>query len=446
MLFIFTSTIFGILFIFLVPPINNIDEPSHFYRAYQLSEGKIIGQKISNEKRLSGGKLPSGLTTLWNDYGYIRNETQAKTTIKNIKDSFIKKIDLNNRSNIEFNNTVVYPPLSYAPQAIGILLARCIYPSTLLMLYTGRLFNLIFWIICIYFSIKLLPVGKWVLFVLALFPMTLTLSTSLSADGPILAMSSLLISIILHIILEIKMISNRQLILLTIPILALSMMKLPYAALGLFFFAIPKEKFPKKFPKYTYITILGATTISLIAIWQILSSKTHVELLPYTSVPGQIHTMLTQPLIFIRALLMIPFEGRLDGTFIQFFGTMGWADVNFPLWLVFWGYLSLILSILLIKEPFSRKIRITSFSTLSVVVIATVASIYITWLPPGKEFVDTLWGRYFIPESLLLISCIGGIFKLDNESRKNAKIFIAISMPMILCFVSYFVYFRFYVK
>ncbi|MER3433396.1 MAG: hypothetical protein C4288_08190 [Leptolyngbya sp. ERB_1_1] len=41
--FLILSLIFGMMFIIALAPFQSPDEPAHFYRAYQLSEGKIIG-------------------------------------------------------------------------------------------------------------------------------------------------------------------------------------------------------------------------------------------------------------------------------------------------------------------------------------------------------------------------------------------------------------------
>ncbi|HYP51380.1 MAG TPA: hypothetical protein VEQ34_10595, partial [Pyrinomonadaceae bacterium] len=50
--------IFGLLFVFLTPPALVGDEPNHFFRAYQISDGVIIGEK---REHLSGGWIPKSV-------------------------------------------------------------------------------------------------------------------------------------------------------------------------------------------------------------------------------------------------------------------------------------------------------------------------------------------------------------------------------------------------
>src|SRR4051812_35126073 len=56
--FLAVSLIFGICFILLTPPFQVPDEFSHFFRAWQISEGRILSEKTNNR---AGGELPLSL-------------------------------------------------------------------------------------------------------------------------------------------------------------------------------------------------------------------------------------------------------------------------------------------------------------------------------------------------------------------------------------------------
>lgn len=58
--FIVFGVIFGIAFSFITPPFQVPDEYNHFYRAFQISELKVIAERRQN---LVGGFLPESLAT-----------------------------------------------------------------------------------------------------------------------------------------------------------------------------------------------------------------------------------------------------------------------------------------------------------------------------------------------------------------------------------------------
>jgi len=444
-LFLWIAGVFGLLFVFLVPPTQNIDEPSHFHRAYELSEGRVVGKVFDQHARVAGDSLPSGLEILVHDFGYMIHGPGNKTNIPRLTEHLFTPVDATKRQTVEFNNTVVYPPLSYLPQAIGIFVARLVLPSATAMVYAARLANFALWLGAMYMALRLLPVGKWALFVFALFPMMLTQATSVSADAPILAVVALLVATTLYII-ERRRMSIKQLWVLAALVLVLALMKLPYMLLGLIVLAIPAAAFPAQFRKQRFLALCGAVGVTLVIGWAIMSRQAHVELLPYTSVPDQIHFLLHRPWVFAKAALLAPFQGRLDNTMQQFYGVMGWGDVHFPLWLTLWGYLLLGLGLLVspVATFLKTRTRLWLLGVSALTSLATILLLYITWLPPGSPVLDTLWGRYFLAPAILFIPAVCGIITLDEASAQRVRLFIALSTPVMLSIVTAAVVARFY--
>ena len=46
--YLYIALIFGILFVFIVPPFQSPDEDSHFKKAYQVSKGKLYPEVKKN--------------------------------------------------------------------------------------------------------------------------------------------------------------------------------------------------------------------------------------------------------------------------------------------------------------------------------------------------------------------------------------------------------------
>ncbi|MDR3291632.1 MAG: DUF2142 domain-containing protein [Methanobrevibacter sp.] len=86
-----------------------------------------------------------------------------------------------------------YMPLPYLGVAFVIKIGELLNSSLLALMYFGRLINLLIYTIIVYFSIKILPTGKYVFLLLALMPMSLYVASSISADSLNLALSFFII-------------------------------------------------------------------------------------------------------------------------------------------------------------------------------------------------------------------------------------------------------------
>ena len=85
--------------------------------------------------------------------------------------------------------TVQTTPLAYVPQALGMTLARVLGFGSMGLLFLGRFMNLVFYVAMTYLAMKRLPFGKEVLFGVALLPMTLHLTGSMSYDTVIMGLA-----------------------------------------------------------------------------------------------------------------------------------------------------------------------------------------------------------------------------------------------------------------
>ncbi len=119
--FLFCGLLFGLIFLIITPPFQTPDELSHFYRAYQISEGDFIG--INKDHRV-GGYLPVSLADSYLPFRYIRRHEHVKTSWSIIRKQFENKLNEENRKFVDFPNTGMYSFVSYIPQASGIFIVR----------------------------------------------------------------------------------------------------------------------------------------------------------------------------------------------------------------------------------------------------------------------------------------------------------------------------------
>ncbi len=105
-IFLIISFIFGLLFIFFIPPFQGNDEVNHFSRAYQLSQFRIISQK-HNEK--VGDYLPASIDTLYeiSRYETIRKNRNSKQSFSDISHMLNIKTNKESIKFVDFANTSI---------------------------------------------------------------------------------------------------------------------------------------------------------------------------------------------------------------------------------------------------------------------------------------------------------------------------------------------------
>lgn len=192
-IFVLFALVFGFFILLFTPPFYGFDESLHFWRAYQISEEHIVSERQND---LIGGTLPKSLLSSEQFVYQNFRHPDGKLSFLNYPSVNIP-LDKDVRIFINFPNSALYSPIPYIPQAIGMFIGRVLNQSPLVLMYLGRFFNLAFWIVLVYFSIKTTPVFKNVFFLLALTPIILFQSASLSADAITNGLSILLISLFL---------------------------------------------------------------------------------------------------------------------------------------------------------------------------------------------------------------------------------------------------------
>ncbi len=174
--------VFGVLYVFLIPPFQSPDEPNHFLRAYQISEGHLFPEKT--DARL-GGVLPRSLDQLVDTFAYLKNNYDSRLSTSSLQYAASIALNSEDRQFHDFVNTAIYAPLGYLPQSLGIFIARIFGGGPLQMFYAARLFNFFAWLGLLAMTLRLLPAFAQIHIALGALPATLVMSAS--ANGEILS-------------------------------------------------------------------------------------------------------------------------------------------------------------------------------------------------------------------------------------------------------------------
>lgn len=158
--FIFSILTFGIFSTFLTFPLTNGDEGYHLSRSYTIFS-RNMPQSMETEtlRAIETKNIEPDQTN--NDFSLNYFFSHTLTDVE--KDTFTLNFQ-------QENNITAKIDLGHLPAALGILIARYIYPSYGVMMVFARIANLIFFSICLFFIIKHSNAGKWSLVMLFSVP------------------------------------------------------------------------------------------------------------------------------------------------------------------------------------------------------------------------------------------------------------------------------------
>lgn len=420
-IFIVIAVTFGLLFALIIAPFHAEAEHQHFYRSYQISEGKIIADKQivdcyghQFETYLAsttcvGGMLPKSiLTTAKITAGIqIRQTPLKKQNIKDVIALLNLPLDSNNRIFIRFPNASLYFPLPYFPQALGMAIGRIFNFSPLVLLYLGRIVNLLIWLLLVYLAIKITPIYKWLLVLLALTPMSLYQAASLSADALTNGLAFLLIAFIFKSAFKQQQITKLNLLVIVLLSLLLSLSKLAYWSIIFLFLVIPVKNFARK--RQYFLTFIGVSVLSLAAVisWLIITQHLNVPLrldAPNVSTGERFIYIVNHPwklLFLIGNTLYVYGLNYLE----QFIGGLGWGETKLPLWHVV-SYGLVLVGVALYSHQ--KDVFVSPQQKLVSLIVAVVniglifTLLYLTWTSLDSNVIHGIQGRYFIPVAPLL--------------------------------------------
>lgn len=420
-------SVFGLVFVFTTPPALVGDEPNHFFRAYQISDGIVVGEKREN---LSGGWLPkSVLDTNRKLVGNIEMRHDVKFDTNLISELRQLSLDAEDRVFERFPNTVVYTPIPYAPQVLGIVAGKFFNTSPLVMIYLARIFNLFCFIALAFAAIKKTPVHKWVLCLLCLTPTNVFQIASASVDAFTFGICFLAVAYFLfYAVGENAKVENTDVVKLFALSLAAVLSKNAYIFLPLLFLLISYRKIGT-IKKYliTFASLL-IVCIGSVAAWTRIVKPIF---LPYRidipiNTDEQMRLIVAHPFLFTR-LAVIDYINKYDYYFVSFFGQLTWLDLSVPTYLTVFVFVILLAVSSLDKNPnisISKSNKTLFVSIIVGTMLLVSALLYITWTPLDAPDIEGIQGRYFIPVAPLFFLLFYNRKSVWKKFDKYAFLFV----------------------
>lgn len=435
---------FGIPSAFMVPQLSANDESSHFYRSYDIASGDI---KSSKSKLCS---YPEPVVQKVSDSSIGVYRTDYKNNHSSTK------------INVGCTSANAYSIIMHIPQAIGITTAKLVSDSPSLMILFGRLTNLLFYAISLYYIIRFVRISKWVFVTIALFPIMVHTAASLSADVITNVSAIALIATIFNLFTQKTKITRKQYFLLVAVSIFVALTKSTNLIILLPLVFLPRERFSNKYnhkliplniEKLVLLIGIGIFSIISIIIWSKLYGAAPVDLTAKSAVSDNPFYFLT----ILENTYLDPFIGYNDIVFRGTIGEFSSFKYHLPTFAVVSGYLILFSTLLYHKQPKQQNmsVRLWGASILAALlnIFAVSYIMYSSWavrpdrLGPNAIYADGVQGRYFTVLLLLLIPLfirLSSVVRLNVSTEKvfGAYVFVACSVMLLFYTIQTYFFIR----
>ena len=429
-LFLVVAMGIGLVYMFTMTPFSIPDEAIHFHRSLNISA--VVAGARESDFDFSGTALHFNVP-----YSYIRLMTEGIRTIAS--DSIVP--------NPVFDGYVYYP-IQYFPQAIGVSIARLFQLNFLGIFYLGRFFNLLFYVLCVFFAIRSVNDFKLPIFIVGILPMALHQAASFSNDAFINGVSILFIAYLIRCIYEKDEWDFKDIAVLAAAGILLAPVKVVYFLITLILFFAAPFKFGFKNAKgYVMAGVICTLGLIMLILFNFAS-------LSYAIAPNldaeRWHggTNYTLSFVFeypIQAVMLFVNTFREFGS-VYFFGTFGLYLSGQTITVRF---LYIAVFVLLFgasvfhgkKDGWIPTIpqKGLYFAVFCAVVLMTLLGMMQAWTPDTSSVIHGVQGRYFVPLLPLALLILRTKLKIDRSIFSYAIIGAAFFLHfMIIRHVLYY--------
>lgn len=410
---------FGLVFTFVSPFPHAMDEVTHFFRSFMISQGDLVDEMDKDGD--IGGYVSD-------NYGLIVDDTLNMDAYLNTSDDWMQPFS--EKESFYVNPYMSsYIPVNHAPGAIGIWIGRLFKLDAILVILLGRLTTLAVYIALCFIGIRKAEYYKGIYFVVASLPLGIFMAASYSADPLLIGATIMFISICMkYRFNQEQEVKIHELLLLLLGVALIASSKyLIYVPVLLLFFLIPRKCFSRK---TTYILEI-VTAVMIIAIFAIVAFYL-LGKFNYTEDRNG-HVDMGEQVAFllgdkIRGLAIL-IDNFIETFFIsarvlcfQNWSTPPIQNMDFPIACLY------VLVAAGAKKKFefeSNKKRIwTGVLCLILAVLIhsmTAGALYLGYTPVGQAFADGVQSRYMLPIAPLILLGIAFCVPLENKMKYSEE-------------------------
>ena len=396
----------GLIMMLILAPGCGPDDIYHYYSSVTLSN-KILGRSNINEiERVYESDLPIHHNT---NKALVETYEGLRYRVNGEEGTFI----------YEGGKDKLKWPVSHLAQAAGITLGRLLRLGFIRVYTLGRIFNMAAYIALAVLAVRLVPVNKELMLMMAILPMSMQQVTQLSYDMPVNGIALVFVAYVFKILYESNPFSWKNTVICTLLLVAISPLKVVYILLGLLVLLIPQSQFGSIADRVIKIGIqAGCSAASLIVARGGDVSGNMVRPAQEAALTAGIRTIrnytvrfvLDEPVRYIRLILMNG-ESHLSNMFKGMIGgSLAGFSLNIPEQLVMFFALCLLICALSDKEAIIKSRR-QMLITLAIPVIGYFAVLTVFLFAEtvyGTGYIGGTQGRYLIPFFFPTMYCLCG--------------------------------------
>lgn len=397
----------GLIFSAFFPPFLITDEVAHYRAAYSMAnvllfrgdEPVMRADDLAFLNETGSRFITSGYyATVANDFALFA------------KDSSLVSTDLMGTYSI-FG---AWPPqVTFAP-AFGIAMAQLIGLGTIPAIYLGRLCNLIFFVALLFFAIRITPEGKKILAVIALFPMTLHLVSSLSYDAGLLGMAFLLFALMMQGVMGKGRMQTKDMAGILILSALLAPCKVIYSLMLFLVLFIKQERFESRWQGVLFKVAVFALPAILVAITSLsrMVDLSSVQVSGEESERYSLFSIVSHPVWFVDLVVNTLYQ-KADFYLFSMLGySLGYfqPEVTLPQACLI-PFLVFALFAVIRREdepPLTVLLRFTMIVIFMSVLFLAMVSMLLANTEVGSSVIEGVQGRYLLPVLPLLLLGLRG--------------------------------------
>lgn len=421
----------AILFNFLILPGSIPDEPDHIATSYYFSN-KLMGIPDPEPYEEENGALRECIYVRQTDYEFM-NRFQLTPTLKEyhyVRD-YSKETGVSPELMAYGRSKYTENWLTYIPTILTTTVCRLLGVNGVMTIFAGRAIQTVIYLLVFFFAIRLLPMGKSVLFLLGLCPITVQQCISFTYDAAAIEASVLFFALLFRILYGARSVGLRDTILIGALLFLLASCKGGiYIPEGLFVLLIPKERYKSvRVCRITRLIFLGCIAAGFLTntfgyLLVVLGLRENplsgataeysTEITTYT-LSDVLHNPIQAAYTLINTILIFAdfyVKGAVSGP-------LAWLTVGISSFL---GYGLLILMALAAVRTETEEVQIKKnhlrwFGIASILTfLMSAGAMLITWTDRNNNYITGLQGRYFTP----LLPYLAFFFRRENIAvRRN---------------------------
>ncbi|MEG1781740.1 MAG: DUF2142 domain-containing protein [Oscillospiraceae bacterium] len=275
--FFVLAILLGIAYSIALPPYTAPDEAVHINTAYGYSN-VMMGEKFKNAQgALMVRKGDLETADLKGEFSVFSYRWMYEGMSKQMSSEDLSLIPFSGK---DARTAEDLPFFLYAPQALGVFIARVLKLNSAWLFTMGRMMNLIAYALIVAFAIKIAPIGKNILIAVGLLPMTLHLASSFSYDTMVISFAFLFIATCLYLAKGERQVKIKDMIILSAAAFFLAPSKGIYIFICGLCLIIPMGKFAEKRDYFIGQGLVFATSIASTIFYNLNQIKSYVKIAP----------------------------------------------------------------------------------------------------------------------------------------------------------------------